>query len=495
MRTWGAAAILGAAVLVLPGCVNREAQEQAKRTQEFVSQPATVVETLAVQGRDLPALIEVTGSIAARDEVSVGPVLPGRLVAVYVREGDQVSAGQLIAQQDTRDAMAQYRQAQAQVDAARSSLDQAIADSKAGPARVNASIRAAEARLAQAQESLSKLRAGSRDQERAQAEAAVARAKSDLDAAKLNLDRMRNLYREGAIAKADVEVAENRYETALAGYNSALEQRSLVREGARPEDIAIAQQEVNAAREALAAERANKALDPTYQQRIDAARANLRAAQEGVQLARKSLEDLSIRSPFSGKVSGRPLQAGTVASPGMVIARLIGAQETFFEAEIPEKELSKVQIGAPVTVTVDALQGMVLTGTVTAIDPQASDVGRLYSLRVSINEAVAGLQPGMFARGQLKTGTMENVFLVPADAVIRDGEKSYVFLKEGDKAVRAEVTVGPTEKGQTQVMGLTDGDQLIVKGQSGLIDGAQVKLDEGGGEESASEPEDAEAGH
>lgn len=495
MRIWGAAAVLGAAVLVLPGCVNREAQAQAKRTQEFVSEPATVVETLAVQGQDLPAVIEVTGSIAARDKVSVGPVMPGRLVAVYVREGDMVSAGQLIAQQDTRDAMAQYRQAQAQVDAARSSLNQAIADSKAGPARVNASIRAAEARLAQAEQNLAKLRAGARDQEKAQADAAVNRAKSDLDSAKLNLDRMRNLYREGAIAKAELEVAENRYETALSAYESALEQRSLVREGARPEDIAIAQQEVNAAREALAAERANKALDPTYQQRIDAARANLRSAQEGVQLARKALDDLSIRSPFSGKVSGRPLQAGAVVSPGMVIAELVGADQTFFEAEIPEKDLTKVQIGATVTVTIDALQGAVVTGTVTAIDPLPSDVGRLYTLRVSINEALGNLQPGMFARGQLKTGTIEDVFLVPAEAIIRDGEKNYVFLMEGDKAVRVEVTTGPTEDGTTQVMGLTDGDQLIVKGQSGLIDGALVKLDDGGGEEPAPEPEEQAAGH
>jgi RND family efflux transporter MFP subunit len=480
-KTLTAAAI--AASLALTGCVNRDAQEQAKRTEVLVKDPSIVVSVMTAELTLEPETLQVTGQIQAEQGTDIGATLPGRITAVYVEDGDMVMAGQTIAEMDRRDANAAISLLESQAAAARSQLAQAEADAKVGPLKSAAAVTGAEARLRQAEARLQKLLAGSRDEERLQADASVRSAESDLETAKLNMERMRRLFKEGAIPKLDLETAENRYENALAGFQSALQAKKIVDQASRPEDIAAAREDVNAAKQQLLVDKATKSLDGTYQQRVDAARANLNAAEEGVRRAEITLSDLRIKAPFNGRISGRPLQVGTVVGPGTAVASLVGTSDLTMEASVPELQVPNITVGSLVSVRVDALGDYVMNGVVEAIRPMASSVARQYVVRIVLNDTHPDVKWGMFARGEIALGGATESASIPAGAVIRNGESSFVYLAVDGKSVRAPIVPGKTESGLTKVTGLEDGDQVIVKGQSVLVDGSVITIEEAGGGE------------
>lgn len=474
-RLW----ILPLAAMALSGCVDRGAQAQASQTKQIVTDARLKVSLATAIPKTIPDELVITGQMAAGDDVAVGSASMGRLISVYVKDGDAIAAGQTIAVVDQKAAQSALSQARSQVDAARAQLSQARKDAAAAPIRSSSAIRAAEARVRQAEETVSKLKKGARDQERAQAQASVDRADSDLKTAKAAMERARNLFREGAIAKSDLEQAENRYENALAGYRSALEAKSLVNDAIRPEDIRIAEQELAAAREQLRVERTNKTLDSTFEDRVDQARANLRSAEESVRLAQKAVADTYVKAPVSGRISGRPLEAGAVVAPGVAVARIIGGDGLYYEPELTEGQAAKVRPGMNVDVTVDALQGLKLTGTVASISPQATGVARLFRARVIVREAAGQLKAGMFARGRILLGEVDNVFVFPDAAVTRDGDDTSVWLAVGGKAVRKKVQLVGSERGMSKVKGLRAGDEVIVRGLSGLREGAELSVEAG----------------
>jgi RND family efflux transporter MFP subunit len=467
---------IAAFALFALGCVDREAQVQAKQTENLIKDPTIAVTVMDIAPTSVEDTLDITGTIETSDDVSVTAIVGGPLIAVYVKDGDQVRAGQAIAKQDASDYQARVTGARAQANAARSALDQARADAEIGPVRSTAAVKAAEARLSQAQSRLQRLINGARPEERAQAEAQVNKAKSDLDTAKLALDRAKRLFTEGAIPKAALEQAENAYASALAAYDSALQNLRLVQNASREEDISAARQDVAAAQQQLAIDQANKRLDVLYEHRVESAQANLQSAQQNLRLAEIALDNTTLRAPFSGRLSGKPLQAGTYVSPGVEVARIVGTGGAYFEAEIPESQIALVQPGMSVEVSVDALSGAKAAGTLIAINPQATGAGRLFFGRVRLDSVPAGLRAGMFARGVAVLGRRDGVFLVPSEAVLKDGDKSYVFIAVGEKAQRRDVTIGVTRNGSTEVIGIGEGDQIIVKGQGTLTDGSTIKL-------------------
>lgn len=464
-------------IVIIPlvaGCVNREAQKQAKRTEALVSDPTVPVSVERVTTREMTETLEITGALTTSEDSIVGAKIGGRLVQVAVQDGDAVKAGQVLAQQETTELAARVRQQRALVDAARAQVDQAKTDAKVGPSRSEAAVRASEARLKQAEAALEKLRKGAREEERIQADWAVENAKKSLEVAKAALDRARKLFEDGAIAKADVERAENAHMSALAAYNGAVESRRII-EKARPEDIAAAEQQVAAAREQLNSDRAAQRLDSQYQDRVRAAEANLRSAQEALSLAQQALSDATIRAPFEGRISGQPTQVGTYVGPGSPVARLVDTKGVYFEGDVPENRVAEMQPGRRVAVNIDALQRKV-SGTIVTVNPLGSDVGRLFKVRIQLEGDTSGFKPGMFATGVVELRRIPDAVVVPVLAIIGQGKEQRVFVVDGKKAKEVSVTTGLSDDRFVQVKGLEPGQEVVVAGQSKLADGMTIEI-------------------
>jgi RND family efflux transporter MFP subunit len=466
-----------ALMLYMIGKPDAEKQKEAAAQQAVISDTVVPVTVTRPVVKTLGATLTLNGPVKTLGEVDLGSKLAGRIVMVSVQEGSRVRAGQVIARVDSASIMEQINQAQAQVASALSAKQQASIQAQISPQQSMAAIRQAEAALASARASLDLVKAGARTQEVARSREQVNSTKSAMDKAKADLDRARRLFAGDAISRADVEAAQLAYDSALANYRSALESYDLIVEGARPQEIRQAEENVRQAEEQLRLARANSVTDDIRRQQVQQADAQLRQAQAQLRMARQQLADTSIVSPIDGYVTGTPAKIGQVVAPGSPVATIVSLDGVYFEGQVPETEIANVQIGQTASVSLEAVPNRTFSGTIVAIDPKAESLGRLFAARIAINNPGSIVKPGMFGKAILNLRNVPGAVTVPVDAVRKIGEKSYVFVKEGDLAKRVEVKVGLQDAGSVQVTGISPNADVIVRGKDLLDDGSKVRED------------------
>jgi RND family efflux transporter MFP subunit len=483
-----------AGVIGLAGCVDRKAQDQAKVTEKIVSDPAVVVTVAQPQVKTLQEKLEVTGSVTSGDDVQVGAKQSGRLISVFFKDGDAVTAGQVLAIQETSSQQAQLRQALAQVSSARSSLAQALQSAVVAPqqrsadvSRAEAGLSAAKAQLASAKASYDKAKNGARNEERKQAQAQIDSAKSNVDKAKKDLDRTRTLVEAGALAASQLDVAANAYQSALSAYQTQLQSFAIIENGTRPEDLRVAQEAViqaeanlRSAQQQLVNAQATKQLDVVTREQVQGARAQVQSAEAQVQLIQQYISDATITAPITGRVSGKPAQVGAFLAPGTPVARLVGGDGNYFEGEVSESAISKIAPGASVTIRLSALPNRTYAGRIAAINPLGSEIGRLFKVRIQFLGAAPEVRPGMFATGQIVLRNVPGALVVPSTAVVQMDGKAIVYVLSGTNKVRAvPVTIGLREATEFQVTGVSASDQVVVKGQGTIDEKSTIRVDNG----------------
>ena len=331
MRSLGFGILALVVAFGVTGCVDRKGQTAARETSEIVNDPLKDVSVTPVKIEDIQELLQVNGEIVTSDDAQVSAQSSGKIRSVFVKEGDMVTKGQVVAMMDSDNLQQQVDQARASLANATASLAQATANARLTPARSTAVVRQAEAALRSAKSQLQKSLNGARPEERRQAQNNVDSAKSNLDTAKKNLERVRTLVKEGALPDSQLDTALNTFETSTSQYQNALQAQRLVQDQVRPEDIETAREAVRQAEQSLASAKSSKSLDIVLVDQVNGARAQVNSARAQLEVAQKNLSDSTIKSPFSGRVYGRPLQAGVVVGSGTPIARIVGGLGVYFE--------------------------------------------------------------------------------------------------------------------------------------------------------------------
>jgi Cu(I)/Ag(I) efflux system membrane fusion protein len=178
----------------------------------------------------------------------------------------------------------------------------------------------------------------------------------------------------------------------------------------------------------------------------------------------------TIRAPASGMVKTLGVRAGMTLSPGETLAEIDGLATVWVNAAVPEVAAGEVAVGTPAQVTITGFPGETFSGRVTAILPQADTASQTLTARIEIANRGGRLRPGMFAQVAF-TGKTRTALLVPSDAVIRTGTRNLVMLAgKGGRYRPAEVRIGDTAGGQTEILaGLAAGERVVASGQF-LID-------------------------
>lgn len=462
-------------VISVTGCVDRQAQQQAKQTQEFLADKSKLVTVVNLAPTSISETLEITGNIVTGDDTTVGAKQSGRLVSVFVKDGDAVSAGQVVAQQENTTQMAQLSGALASASAARSQVSQAEQNARILPSKSAAAVNQAQAQLRSAKANLQKVVSGARPEERSMAESQVKSAKNAMDTAKSDYDRKLNLFNQGAIPRTQLEQSQNAFVAAQTAYNNALQNNLMIVNGARTEDVSVAREAVRTAQDNLNNALAQQKLDVLYNEQVQAARSNLLAVQSQVAVAQQAVADTQIRAPFDGTISGRPTQIGSMLSPGAAVVHIVGKAGVYFEGEIPEDKLPKVVVGNPVNVQIASL-GTTAQGIIAAVSPEAQQVGRLFKVRIQLTSPSSEIKPGMFARGVINVKTIQYTTVVPTSAVITKGEDKFVFVADKNVAKMRKVQVGVVNGDKSQISGIDLGTPVIVTGQGGLTEGDAIKV-------------------
>ncbi|MDR7334666.1 efflux RND transporter periplasmic adaptor subunit [Roseateles asaccharophilus] len=178
----------------------------------------------------------------------------------------------------------------------------------------------------------------------------------------------------------------------------------------------------------------------------------------------------TVHAPTGGLVQEMMVRPGMTVSQGMSLARITGLSTVWLEAALPEVQAATARVGEPVEVTLAAFPGETLKGKVTSVLPEASSETRTLRVRAELPNPHGRLRAGMFAQMRLG-GPAEEALVVPAESVIRTGERAIVYVVEQPgRFTPVPVRIGREWGDKLEVLeGLQAGQQVVASGQF-LID-------------------------
>lgn len=319
---------IAALSLILPGKLLAETGLQAANS------PAASAPSVAAEESEE----EVLGEITVQRKASLSTKVSGRLANVPLFVGDRVASGDVMATLEPIDFELAAKQSQAALDAAKAKLKQ--------------------------------LEVGSRPEEKRQAVEQLRQAQANMENAKLDYQRMKDLYETQAVSKQALDAAETKATVCEAQYASAKQQKAIVDEGPRVEDK-------------------------------EAQRAAIRQLEAALEMSRMSREYAVLHAPFSGVVTVRHADEGVYVSPATPIYTLIQVDPIVVAIDCPERMVPWLVTGIMANVTVDALPGKVFTGVLERAPASVDSKTRSARAEFIVKNAEGLLKPGMFARAKI----------------------------------------------------------------------------------------------
>ena len=459
-----------------------------------------------VQTKDIFNVFEAAGSLEAPLNVDIAPKITGRIDMISVREGDPVHKGQTLVKIDATDVEANVQQQMANLAEAQYRLAQARLNQNPADVAVNtqirqqkASVATAEADYKQAQASNAAQLAGAEADIR-DAQSKIENEKANINGAKANLEnaktkhnRVQSLFKKGfvaaqalddataelAVKESDVEIAQSQLASAIASKESVQQQYNVIKAKGEA-DIESARARVLQAKASLESANANTSQKLAYRQSIAALKASVDAVKAALENAKSKRADTVLISPLDGFVTKRLGDPGAIASPNQPILSVQFMKQVWVTVSVPEEICSKLHIGQPTKIRLDAQPGKEYTASIIQINPAADPQSRQFQVRVIMSNANNQLKPGMFAHVSLETGRIKNALVVPREAVLKDQTGNYVMTVDTEnKAVRVPVVPSGEDASHINIgNALKPGQKIIVMSSSPVREGQTISSGE-----------------
>jgi HlyD family secretion protein len=397
----------------------------------------TAAPSALIGGAPATGRIVAGGRVVPARSVALGFASGGIVTQVSVKLGEQVAAGQALAQLDTGLLDRQLVLAEANVAVAQARLDQLshgpaeadiaaarqnVASAQATYARVAAGpgaadLAAAKAALAAAEESYAQVRAGPQAEELAQLKAMAENAKAALDQAQAAYDQVRTNPNVAMLPQSvALQQATNNHNAAIAAYQAAANHPTASELAAAAAQVQAAQAalarltpDVPQMQAALAAVENAKAQLARLQPSADdlaVLQASLKAAQASRDLAAAQLKNATLSAPFAGAVMKLDIAPGEYAAPGAAVLLLADISAWQVETtDLTELNVAEVAEGARVTVTFDAIPGLELTGRVSMVKPygESKQGDIVYTVNVILDRQDPRLRWNMTAKVNIES--------------------------------------------------------------------------------------------
>lgn len=498
MRWW---AILVMAIVLAGGVgfwQGRQSQSQSAAPTEGRPNRPVKVDLTPIEPQTLQDAESFEGNLEAEEQAVLRAEVDGRLVDIYVRSGDFVERGQVIAQIDRAEAEVEVSQAAARLSRAEARLAQLqVGTREEEIAQARSRVDRAEAEVREAQADLDLLKAGTRPEEIAEAEAsvaeensAVAEAESRLDLARDRVRRNTQLEADGAISRDDLDAAldeERRAEANLGQAKAAVaevqERVRRLKNGSRTEEIDRAAAEV-----ATAEAEAEEARQELRELENGATPEEIAQAQADVELALAELEasDVGVRetvlvAPISGVIGDIEPKVGDYLREGDELTNVIQNSVLKLNLSVPLERASQLDLGLPVEIfdTFDTEEKEVLgVGRVSFISPSVDADSQLKPIEVLVDNDNPQLKDGRGVIAKIVFRERPSAIVVPSNAIVFQGEQRFVYVAEGREelvAKKVAVELGDNQGDRTEIIrGLQPGDRLIVSGLQKMADGKAI---------------------
>jgi HlyD family secretion protein len=374
-------------------------------------------------------MVTASGYVVPRHKIEVSSKILGRVKEILVQRGDKVQEGDVLLRIEDEEYQAQVRSAEATVGALRARADE--------------------------------LKAGSRPQEIAAAQATVISAQATLRNAEEDYKRSESLANEGVGSEQDSDRAKAARDVAKAQLNSSQKNAELVKVGPRREVI-------------------------------DAAEAQLREAEANLEYIKTALANTVLKAPITGTILEKLAEQGELVTntnfggtrgAKSSVVTMADLSDLQVEVDVNQADLSKVKTGQKTEIRLDSNPDRVYSGLVDEISPQADRQKGTVQVKVRVVDPDDGVRTEVNARvtflGDAPTpaegAAAKPRLWIPKAAVVQGAEGATVYTVAGDKAVPVRVKLGTeAEKGVEAVEGLNGDETLIVSPLEKITAGTRV---------------------
>lgn len=452
----------------------------------------------------LKSTVTAPGEIRPVQYINLTSEVQGRIVEIFVKEGDPVEQGQQLVKLDptqlqssTEAQLAAYQAAlnetqvqRSQISAAQNQLSQAQQGLNASEASVDTAIQ----QVATARQQV------------VAAQTEVDRAEVELNAANRELKRNEELLENGVISRLEYDQAKDRVANAQASLRNAQARLQSQRLSVNEAEARVKEARARVRQQEVAVRDARRGVQTAS---YSAEASSDRAQQQAASLrAQRDQRDKTLQlAPISGIIAEIPSKVGTFATANLSSTPLLTIADMSsinVEVKVDETEIDKVEVGQDAVIKVDTFGEKELVGKVSQKTPLAvgkSQTSGGLSTNINVQEAKefrvvielaelpdelkSGLRPGMSATAVINTKTVNNVVAVPIQAVIEKKPEASpnptiegdvppaetaekpktikgVYVLDGNKAKFVEVETGITGEADIQITsGLSEGDQVI----------------------------------
>lgn len=468
------------------------------------------VDVAEVRREPFSATVTYSGQVVGFVEQDVVPRVTGTIVSMLVYVGDKVKKGQLLARLDTSQidpvvaeksagvskASQGVRVANSELEQAQSTAEQARAEATMAGAEVieaRTMLEAAEAGLVSSKAAMEAINA-----DRRSAQATVDAAEAEESYQRQVLERKRHLYDAGAVSKEEWQLAQSVAQRATSTLIAAREGLRKIesQQVSAQSDVTRTAAEVAAAgsrvTRAQASYRAKLAQVKTAESGVESARARIGESQASVAEASAGLRDADTQKSYSelraevdGVVTQRLVSTGVVVAPGQAILKVAQVTPVRIQANVPQEDLLRIQLGAEAKITQSRAETKPLVVNITSISPSVDLASRMGVVEALFANRGNQFVPGQFVSMEITAGRSEEALVIPSSALVLESrgmeDLSYVWVISGGTArasvTRREVQVSARSQDKVAVAsGLKAGDRVVVS-PFGLSEGMSVHAD------------------
>ncbi len=223
------------------------------------------------------------------------------------------------------------------------------------------------------------------------------------------------------------------------------------------------------------ARESQKTDDRLQKQQLEAQRIASERLEQNLVTARKNLDDLNIRAPISGKLSGFDAQVGQNITPGGRLGQMDIPDQFKLQADIDEFYINRVDTGQSVNYQHD---GKIYRAEVKKIYPQVND-GKFQVDIDFIDKEPPELRRGQTLQAKLTLGDQSEAVLIPNGSFYQDTGGHWIFVvsKDGSEAVKRDVVLGRRNSSYIEVLeGLKPGERVVTSSYSGFEDIDRLKI-------------------
>ena len=408
--------VIGAGALIfIRQLKNREPQVAEEKDL------GAAVETAKVEKDDFEIIYNYSGTAEYAGKRKISAQIGGEITNIYVKEGQKVEKGDLLAKIDDQELKNNFASAET-------------------------AVREAEIALKKA-----KLAKEISRNNLAESKAALKEAESNYSQWQSDYERDKKLFKKNAIAEAKFEQTKTQFQKAAA---------QLERVKAA---LASAEKSVEIA-----------GLD------VETAAEKLKKVKNELENAQLKLKDTEIRSPISAEIINEFAEVGEVQAAGQPLFEIAESDRVEIKVQVGMNDLRKLEVGTKALISSPALEQKEVEAAISEIGSIADPKSRTTEVTLELTDRI-NLKDGAFVSVALIAERLTDVLIVPEKAIFNYQAAPHVYLIKDGRAVRQKIERRASNGYQTVVISsLSKGDQIVVTNLNDLQDKTEVYLSEQG---------------